>query len=465
MSFFPKSPHYIGIDAEMSTLKMAHLRKKGGGFEVVALKEGEPSKNVRAEGHFCSSIGAKEVLIRPLETPLKREKEIASSLDFQVESLLPFPADEAITVADIVEKKSQSTLLTIASVRKDHLKNHLDHLQQCGVEPDSITCHYFALASLHKILPSTEALQLLIHIGERSVVCALVEKGKLVRGHSFDLNQDLNIEIQKAVLSFEAALKPASFESILLLGNVNQELLSQISETVGKNVHFPLSFNLSISQEELTRYALPIGIALSQAEPPAPNFRKQEFAYPNPLKRMKKPLLTYAISMLCLTVATFTLGKLALNNLKKQVASQHKILLTQENKRYPLPIRASEYHKQLMQIEKEIEKKPDIFALYANVPKASDVLNWISSFPLAIEIDSIHYTMVKRPSLNQKKERYLTKVFLEFSTQTPSEARSFHEMILSPNPFVDNKQEVQWTLSRDGKYRAVFYLKDRTRYI
>jgi type IV pilus assembly protein PilM len=128
-------------------------------------------------------------------------------------------------------------------------------------------------------------------------------------------------------------------------------------------------------------------------------------------------------------------------------------------------------------LEKDLQAIPDIFPLLPNIPKVSDVLAWLSTLHIqigkkskgelpnaqSIQIENFNYTLVKRPEQNKKQEKYLVKVEIEFTSPTPKQAREFHDALIAPNNFVDPKGEVKWNTSH-GRYRASFYLKDRTVY-
>jgi type IV pilus assembly protein PilM len=126
-------------------------------------------------------------------------------------------------------------------------------------------------------------------------------------------------------------------------------------------------------------------------------------------------------------------------------------------------------------LQKELQGTPDSFPLFANTPRVSDVLAWLSQHPAAvlvdakgnrqpkIQIDNFSYTMLKRPQQGKKQEKYQVKVELEFSSPTPKWAREFHDALIAPNDWIDPKGEVKWGSSR-GKYKTSFFLKDKTAY-
>ncbi len=118
-------------------------------------------------------------------------------------------------------------------------------------------------------------------------------------------------------------------------------------------------------------------------------------------------------------------------------------------------------------LEKEIKLDSIPFPLEPNIPRVSDLLAWLSNHPQLngnkILIELMHYQLVKHPEMNKPKERYLVKVELEFTSETPKAAREFHDALLAQNDFIDPKGEVKWNTLK-GKYKVSFYLKDKTIY-
>lgn len=257
--------------------------------------------------------------------------------------------------------------------------------------------------------------------------------------------------------------------------------------------------NCSLSQ--LNTFALPIGYALSaQPEfPSAINFRRQELSYATPWKRFKKPLYLYAALSAFLALSLYIFGISYFYHQEDQLKSRYLTLLSlvqkpyeefenQYETKYPpenreqgiLPITAlsiNDLNARLDYLQKEIRSMPDTFPLLPNIPRVSDTLAWLSTHPAfkcpedvkiseecpSFTIDTFSYSMVKRPELNKKNEKYQVKIDLEFETASPRLAREFHDALISPNNFVDPKGEIKWNTTK-GRYRTSFYLKDKTSY-
>lgn len=249
------------------------------------------------------------------------------------------------------------------------------------------------------------------------------------------------------------------------------------------------------STTELNSHAISIGEALTAfpGYKDQVNFLQNEFSYPHPWKRLKKPLFIYSALCIGLAFAFYIFGQTYLASQEDVLREKYAELLgimhkpyavfekefaakSNENDLQDIPplesLTQGEIADRVYVLEKELKKVPDLFPLTPNSPKVSDLLAWLSihpnivgkesSSPL-ISIEGINYTMVKRPELNKKQERYQIKVEIEFSSSSPTAARELHDALLQPNQFIDPKAEVKWTYGK-GQYRASFILKDSTVY-
>ena len=75
-----------------------------------------------------------------------------------------------------------------------------------------------------------------------------------------------------------------------------------------------------------------------------------------------------------------------------------------------------------------------------------------------IEVLSIHYQMLKYPTVDQKNIPYEAQVEIEFTASIPRLAREFHESLLKENSMIHTKKPIQWH-AQGNKYRAIFTLK------
>lgn len=312
----------------------------------------------------------------------------------------------------------------------------------------------------------------------------------------------LKIEITKRFFALAKQFPGQEVESVLITGKgaVLHHLADELNSSIDKQLVIPeKTKGFELTPQELQKFAIPLGLAL-QALPKSKhqiNFRQKEFTYPYPWKRLKKPIAIYLTLSLALAASILAFGNAYIQNKEDGLRKNYLDILKLMNKPFSqveeeikkknpyartfnepngITIKSmtqGELNQRLSLIESEIKDSPDTFPLLPNTPKVSDFLAWLSSHPhiahndqdpeRKITLESLSYKMVKRPDANKKKERYQVKVELDFSTSTPRYAREFHDILLAPNEMVDPNEDVKWNAER-GKYRASFFLKDRTNY-
>lgn len=518
--------------AETDNVNQLYINEKGK--ELKASLE----KNLVVTG-----INANETLVRPLDVKLKKEKDIDAVLSFQIEPLLPYPVENAQADKIILSKDDEGSHLTVIAIRKDHFSQHLEQWHSFNVEPEVISCVPDALANFSKIFAKTETPLFVIHLGNTHTVCVLVNEGKLIAAQAIALGVDLlveaigkdkkleltpakahmlkmnislpleeplpafsqtidtmRLEITRTLYALAKQIKGKEVPDILLTGEGASigNLATTLCQNLNKNLLTPAENpNFSLTTSELQNFAIPIGLALSVLPNATDqiNFRQNEFAYPNPWKRLKGPLAIYFGLTLFVSLALYLFGNAYQTYQENKLKTQYLDLLRVMNKPYsefekeyagtkstnkvPLKIKQlsqDDIKARLVVLQKEIQSTPQVYPLLPNVPLVSDVLAWLSTHPNivgkqqpgenapeAIQIESFSYTLVKRPELTKKQEKYQVKVEIEFSSPTPKMAREFHDALIAPNEFVDPKAEIKWNSNRD-RYRASFFLKDKTVY-
>lgn len=486
---------------------------------------------------LITGLPARDVLIRTLDLPLTKEKDIEAALAFQVEPLLPYPTEQALLTYQVMRQHEEGVQLVAMAVRSDLLQAHLEQWQALKIIPEQVACQQVALAQFGQMYVKSERPYVVLHISDHAMICILTQEGKVLASYahteglegiyqaiqadedlaSIPFDQiDFNLEksslnaaikrVQQVLHKFCYALlkqvKGEELEGILLTGH------AALSPSLERKLTEKLNLNLLHCQEmeDLVSahkqcYALPIGLALGPLIPAKPviNFRQQQWSYPNPWKRLRGPLLTYAGLMLGLAVGFYFFGQFYLKEKEAQLKQEYIELLASMNKSYenfettflaknPLArekfqgeianiheLQQEDFSERLDFLQKDLQATPDSFPLFANIPHVSDVVAWLSQHPYVVyhhpdgtveprlQLESFQYTMLKRPVQGKKQEKYQVKVELEFSSPKPRWAREFHDALIVPNDFVDPKGEVKWSSNR-GHYRTSFYLKDKTIY-
>lgn len=498
------------------------------------------------ESHLVvTTLSCEDVLVRALKVKLKKDRDIDAVLAFQAEPLLPYPVESAILDKMKITQNQEGTHLTLMSVRKEELKRHLELWNGVQIEPEVVTSEVSALTSYSSIFSDIKTAHFVIHIGQMSSSCVLVREGKtlgaqschtglsdLKKAYGLDLGEDgelteekfnnldfaslselgdphlwealLNLrnEITRALYALAKQNKSKDLAEIMVIGP--GALLTHLAEVLFRELKMPLiepklNDNFSLSMDQLKLFAISIGSALSalpnQFE--TINFRRDEFAYPHPWKRLRKPMMIYLALSVCLAFAFYFFGEVYLGNQEDEMRKEYVSLLSGMNKSYRTfeseytskypgasgrspefsvkMLTQEDLQERMRVLDKELKDNPETFPLMPNIPRVSDVLAWLNTHPQmvgkegsnqsqsGIQIENFSYSMIKRPELKKKQEKYQIKVEVEFSSPTPKLAREFHDALIAPNEMVDPKGEVKWSSSR-GKYRASFFLKDRTIY-
>jgi type IV pilus assembly protein PilM len=530
----PDSLHTIGLEIEGPILKGARLSLIKDKPIINELFEQAHSDIVNQlyienadHALLITAVNPNDVLVRPLEIKLKKEKDIDSTLSFQAEPLLPYPLENGVLDRVIVGPVNEGTLLTLFAVRKDHLKQHLESWEQVSIDPEVVTCVPSALATFANFYHPSENPLIVLHLGYATTSCLLVHEGKLLAALSVPngVNKLLEVDPQAASIDYATIENPAlhATKEILRLDatrliyalskqskgkEANEILLTgegaawcHLGETIVQGLNKTLIIPLGddkYTSIDLQRYAVSIGSALSALPKTGHllNFRQEEFSYANPWKRYKKPLAMYMALCLAFAGALFLFGNAYIKYREDELKQSYSDLLVTMHKPYNafeeefekkfppstpreegqtlalIDMTRDDLTERLRFLEKELQSTPDSFPLLPNTPRVSDVLAWLSKHPslvnkdkeaAPIQIENLNYSMVKRPEQTKKQEKYQVKVELEFSSPTPKQAREFHDALIAPNDFVDPKGEVKWSSNR-GKYRTSFYLKDRTVY-
>lgn len=512
--------------------------------------EGEEKKLNEAlqQKLVATSLAPNEVLFRSLEVKLKKIKDIEAVLPFQAEPLLPYPVENSIIDRIILSQTTDGTQIAIAATRKDNIEAHLKEWKEFGIDPEVITASPAALAEFAKLFVKTTEPLFILHLGTANSICVLVNEGKLQAAQGVNIGlhylaeaasndnnsgeaaarlelsqmnfnlplrdnspalsnaiDTLRMEITKTFYALSKAVKGKDVSGILITGEGGaikgfpELVIRNLNKTVVLPSETPF---FQASTEDLQKFAIPIGTALSvlPKSSDALNFRQQEFVYPKPWKRLKKPLAIYLAVCGFITFALFLAGQAYIAHEESNLKTQYLELLNVMNKPYsqfereyaakfpddpPHPenevppvnsLSDDNLLRRLQYLEKEIKATPQSYPLKPNIPLVSDVLAWLSTHPnfvgkktegeegvQSLQLESFNYTLVKRPELTKKQEKYQVKVELEFSSPNPKMAREFHDALIAANDIVDNKAEIKWSSNRD-KYRATFYLKDKTVY-
>lgn len=538
----------IGLELYSHALQGAEVEQKHGkpvitqlfSYELDALSA--HVKRFYIEQPFISTaLDGPEVLIRPLTLPLTKEKDIDAALAFQAEPILPYPVDEALLTRQILQKQEEATELTLLSTRKSLLQSHLDQWQTLEIEPEVVGCVQSALCQFAKAYLEQDKAYLLFYMHEKSSTFILVSEGKLIA--SLSQSEGLHLLYHAYAADAEGKDNFLFFDQIDY-ANLDPQAMPRLNEAVKRLQKMAAMMGLALIKElygkscagvvvtgevaalpgletaltallkqpvvhctaqspfeasDMHCHAVSIGLALGSlpSETQQFNFRQQEFSYPKPWLRLRKPMAIYCAAMIGLTAAFFLFGQTYMAKEEDLIKQEYVHLLGKMNKTYvqfettyltknpgekkeggitPIEqLSREELQSRLNFLQRDLQAAPDSFPLFANSPRVSDLLAWLNQHPAVVEkdadgapqariqLDNLNYSLVKRPMQGKKGDKYQVKVEMEFSSSTPKWAREFHDALIAPNDWVDGKSEVKWSSNR-GKYKTSFFLKDKTFY-
>ena len=533
---FGNSMESVGIEKEEKELKIAILSGKSGQLKVenltfVATESLATLKPFLKRNPIINTcVPSYDVLLRSLYLPLTKEKDIEEAVHFQAEPLLPYPIDQALISKQILDQSLNGSSLLLFSVKKESLQHHLEDCKELQIEPEKIACPQSALSLFAMQFIAKEKAVMIFHLQLKTITAVLVKEGKvlaafshqegvenLINGYFQPQNSDhyfiektdsfwqssevflrLKRTVMRLYLALSKELKTEQVEAVAITGKGAQ--IKGLADLLSKEFTVPListkkqEWSLEKNFDQLALYALPIGLAINglNNKKNSIDFRQEQYTYPKPFQRLVKPLTIYLTATSIFSFLFFLLMQQFLQIEENKMKQSYVELLANMGKSYaqfetiylsknaksdspklsPLELSQQDLAERLAFLQQEIQSVPDTFPLFANIPRVSDVLAWLSTHPVLTKkeknekfsLENFNYTLVKRPEINKKKEKYQVKIELEFVTFVPKLARQFHDALITPNDFVDAKAEIKWNANHNH-YKTSFYLKDKTSYL
>lgn len=419
----------------------------------------------------AAALPADIVHVRFLILPVTRKKELEELLPFQAEPLFPYPQEGGVLTYQILEKRDNETELVLFGAHVDPIAAFL----QKHPSLDHLFAPQIALTAFGAKYVHTERPYLLFHL-QGSILTALLLHKKRLKGAFTEQIQEKNPErlevaLHKMGLALARTTPLKELEGSVLTGDL-ADLTLQI----------PVE-ELPIEKAEWKRAALAMGLAeLANHFLPGLDFLQKQFAPPRPWKRVLFPLLRYWGGIAFFSLA-FYLFILAFSSAKTDSLRRDYLQLLSDLGRAPEQIEKSlqpqgqeqvswkelsqeEIETRLLFLSEELEKAPQSFPLFPNIPTVSDFLAWLSTHPAIVaqeegeklQIEHLSYFLVKRPTDAKKLDPYQIKVEIDFTSPLPKWARAFHDALITPNPWVDPRAEIKWNASH-GRYQTSFFLK------
>jgi type IV pilus assembly protein PilM len=446
---------------------------------------------------IISGLDASQLFIRDIHLKLSSERAILSALPFQIESLLPFAPDQVVLVP-IIKKKKTETEISLYATQNTAMMEHLEQMAALGIEPDQVSCAPKAVLRLAEHSVSDCASLFFFHLGLDKSFYAVSIDGQMKISQPFkwglahflealkrdapdqdastvdlqNLDRELYPELFSVALQFQRDIdrafiflqKKYSCSSVFLTGELSKYFNSKafLKQCLGSSFTYVEPRWEGHTTAEAETYAVALGLTLdhSARDDTSIQFRQGSFTHSQAFKKKFKQL---GVTLLCsLSLAGLLWGYQTLYQSKKKTA------LMQRFKQESGLDREENLAAGLDKWEKMLSEKKQVFAYKPTAPKASDVLQWLSTHPKLssknpkekIEIKSFDYALTKYPKLPATQEAYQAKVDLEFTSSSPRFARDFHEALMKDASMVNTKLEISWNVNHN-LYRTSFFLKNR----
>ncbi len=362
-----------GLDISSSGIKVLELARTWQGYRVTDFKfhpffEGSREEKVgklrqifqqkRGGKNFILPVPSHQTMTHWASLPFQDRKKNLRVIKFEVEPLLPLPADQVVVdFYDPGEEPDRGAL--IFAVSKDHLRDQLSLMEDAGLDPECIIPEGIALFEVVKNLKintsngaaalmdvGDEKTTLIIWQGEnlalvRSIPITVApgsqihhaqgipslfngqkeksemdEEGKEAIDPGF---QRLVEEVLRTLFSYESGAAGRAVEKIFITGdsaaapglmNYFANTLERPSEILNLEEYSP-SLLKNISEEFHLSLTVALGAAFGgfTGEGERINFRQEEFASSKKARKLKKRtmlIISYGIILSFLGIAVFS---------------------------------------------------------------------------------------------------------------------------------------------------------------
>lgn len=462
-----------GVEVRGGNYYSLRVRMQGNDFSIVPQK-GTQDFHAKPSAFALPSM---QTLFRTLTLPKVSSSELIPVIRSALESTLSIPIDEY----EIAWKKDGAKVYCFITQKSDLLKAYTDLIDH-GLKPVWIFPKALALAKAAAISTSTNEPYIILDIDESECTIVLIQNNEILDAKSTLGFKDCSTddswkplrEIARILLAWKESYPMSDGAKILISGSLDAQNESIVLHFLKRDV-LPTS-----QQTENTLHRFPaFGAALLASSVDILHRTcgyQIEGCQAEEMRQWLKPLALFIGLFLLLSLTSFGIGQQFIqqrqNNLENQFQELCRLALHGKPQGFnENPKTLSELETSLDQIDEHLSTQ-HLYPLIPDTPKLSQLITWLSGIADTcskdaggppIELSQIQYLLVRRPEKSKPKEHYQVRVDIEFTAGNATQARKFHEELLTANPYIDPKLEVKWSLS-GGKWRASFFLKDKTIY-
>jgi len=206
-----------------------------------------------------TAISSSVVVFKELHMPFSSHEQIKMAVEFEVDPLLPFSAQDAIIdfIITKVNPENNSADILVAAVQKHHIAEHLQPFELAGVDASVITVDLFALYGLYKRMPAYQATMddvALIDLGSQTTGIGYIKDHRL--SYIRSLPSGVNAIVR--AVSKELNIQPGQAIREVIGFGINKEGDPKYTQAVSnavkrfwKEVQFTVSSFMTSAQESI----------------------------------------------------------------------------------------------------------------------------------------------------------------------------------------------------------------------
>jgi len=220
----------VGIEIEDDVLRVAAVRVRPVGAQLLgaATINGFRERTAAGWGAVCTDflkrseashlaatvlLPRRDVIVRLLALPGVRDQDIASAIDFQIDSLHPFPEEQATYAWT---RLGSGGAVLVAITRKDTLERYFGMFSEAGVKVAAFTFSAAVLYSASRLLSRPPAGGFLAFAAAGDGLEAYGEsEARPVFSAAFDVPRERAAELASAELRLDAGVEPIDTAALL----------------------------------------------------------------------------------------------------------------------------------------------------------------------------------------------------------------------------------------------------------
>jgi len=502
----------IGIYQDGTKLKVAALSEKQ---LIERLDQPDHFSEEEWPGLVVSGLEGDKVLVRHIESPLKKQRALQKTLPFQLENLIPYSLEE-IVVRPIYQIGKDTTQATFFVASNLALETHVKSIE--GVDPSWVSCIPMALQRFAVFTGQQEEGYMVFHAGHRVTEIVSIYRGMVQhtisisvgiehleaaykkdrpkekdseRIHSMrrldlrrltqkeypyltEMLQEFQREVDRTFCFLIHKQNKEQLKFLLFAGETETtfqlETWLKSSETFSFSV-LPIKGHRGYDADVVKTYAIPIGLALDalKRDKKSIQFRQGEWVAKAVYEGIKKRVAKGACLCLVSAAALFLIGHLVYQKKQKVFLEKIEHFTATYEKEIPQLKKISFLNtpkEKIQFLNRNIKVMKSDHRYFSPPPLVADVLAFLSEHPKLgrqegekkMEINHLRYELIEYPSVEQPFQSYKVKVNMEFTSPESVWAREFHDAIIEDTTWVDSEEEVTWDRKQNA-YTLSFILK------